>query len=288
MRPSIPAALFLLVALPGMAAADLSHLPTPNAQDLSGTRALAMGDAFIAVGSSNEAIYFNLAGMAQAIKYEIDLSYAFDPGDSLSRFNGSIVDSKSTNLATGLAYTRLTGEGAQGDVSGSIVNLGFAVPLGPRVALGFGGKYLGFSHPEHTNAITADVGLLVRPVDFVTLGAAGYNLIDVDSPEAPRQVGAGVAVGSDTSFRLAFDTRFDFADEDATRFSYHAGGEYLFDGLMAIRAGFKRFPDENRNFVSGGVGFISQAAAIEAAYVQNLRSGEGGDRIFSFTLKFFL
>ncbi|AKU91784.1 hypothetical protein [Vulgatibacter incomptus] len=281
---SLPAAaLLLLAASPSRA----STIPTPNAQDLSGTRALGMGDAFIAVASSNEAIYFNLAGLAQAHKYEIDLVYAFDPGNDLSRINGSIVDSKSTRLATGLAYTHLKGDAAQGEVSGSIAHLGFGVPLASRVAFGFGIKYLGFSDPRHANAVTGDLGLLIRPVDFISIGGAAYNVIDIDSPEAPRKLGAGIAVGTDTSFRLAFDTVWDVSQAD-TGIAWHAGGEYLFDDFMPIRAGFKRLEREDRNYVSGGFGFISDRAGIEFAYVQSLRKGESSDRIFSFTLSFFL
>jgi len=291
MRPAIAfalAALALATGRPAAAAAALPELPTPNAQDLSGTRALGMGDAFRAVASSNEAIYLNPAGMALSSKYEIDLAYAFDRGDSLSRFNGSIVDSKTTRLATGLAYTRLTGDGLHGELSGSIVNLAFGVPLADRIALGFGLKYLGFSGPDRTNAVTGDVGLLLRPVEWISLGAVAYNVIDVNSREAPFRAGGGIAIGSDTAFRLAFDTVADFADPDRTGLTFHAGGEYLFDGMMAIRAGFIRRDLEDRNFATAGLGFVSGAAAIEAAYVQSLESGQGPDRTFSFSLKFFI
>ena len=291
MRPAIAFALAVLALAPGRpaaAAADLPDLPTPNAQDLSGTRALAMGDAFRAVATSNEAIYLNPAGMALASKYEIDLAYAFDRGDSLSRFNGSIVDSKTSRTATGLAYTQLSGDGLHGELSGSIVNLAFGVPLAERVALGFGFKYLGFSGPDRTNAITGDVGVLVIPVEWLTLGAVAYNVIDVNSREAPFRAGGGIAIGTDTSYRLAFDTVADFSDPDRVGVTFHAGGEYLFDGMMAVRAGFMRRDHEDRNFATAGLGFVSAAAAIEAAYVQSLESGQGPDRTFSFTLKFFI
>jgi len=273
-----------LLAAPAFATPSLL---APNAQDLSGTRAMAMGDAFRAVASSNEAIYFNLAGMAQARKYEMDLAYAFDRGNDLSRFNGSIVDSKTTTFGTGLAYTRLTGSGIDGEASGSIVNLGFGVPLGERTAFGFGFKYLGFSEPERTQAVTGDVGLLVRPLDLLTLGAAAYNVIDVHSPEAPLRAGVGVAVGSDTTFRVAFDTVFDLSRADETSTSYHAGAEYLFEGLV-LRAGFKHLADEGHSYASGGVGFVAPEGGLEAAYVQGLQGGHGADRTFSFSLKIFL
>ncbi|HEY0840553.1 MAG TPA: hypothetical protein VGD74_10245, partial [Vulgatibacter sp.] len=188
----------------------------------------------------------------------------------------------------GLAFTRLSGEGLHGELSGSIVNLGFGVPLAERVSLGVGLKYLGFSGPDRTNAVTGDVGLLLRPVEWFSIGAVAYNVLDVGSREAPLRAGGGVAIGTDTSFRLALDAVADFSDPDQTSMSYHAGGEYLFDGMMAIRAGFQRRELDDRNFATAGLGLVSGAAALEAAYVQGLTSGEGPDRVFSFTLKFFL
>ncbi|HWV38514.1 MAG TPA: hypothetical protein VN033_08545 [Vulgatibacter sp.] len=283
------AALAVAPIRPAAAAASIPDLPTPTAQDLSGTRAMAMGNAFRAIATSNEAIYLNPAGMALQRKYEIDLAYAFARGDDLSRFNGSIVDSKTTRLATGLAYTHLKGDGLQGELSGSIVNLAFGLPVAERVALGFGFKYLDFAEPDRTNAITGDVGVLVQPIEWLSFAGVAYNVIDVDSREAPFRVGGGVAFGTDTTFRVALDTVADFtSDPERTALTYHAGGEYLFDGAMAIRGGFMRRDLDDRNYLSAGLGFISRAAAIEAAYVQSLEAGEGPDRTFSFTLKFFL
>ena len=276
----------LAVLLASASAAAQAH-PAPNAQDLSSTRALAMGDAFRAVASSNEAIYFNLAGMAQAPRYELDLSYAFNNVDDFDLYNGSIVDAKSTSFATGLAYSRI----AASDLDGHVVHLGFAVPLGDRASLGFGLKYLNFSDPspDPTNAITGDVGLLLRPIDLLSIGITTSNVIGVSSREAPRRAAAGVAIGSDTSFRLASDVSFDFSGEE-TGVSYHVGGEYLLLGEFPLRAGFKRldFPGRQDNYASAGLGFVSTEAGIEAAYVQNLDGDRSKDRTFAFTLKLFL
>jgi hypothetical protein len=283
MKHLVTAAALLL--LPGLAAAQA--LPTPNAQDLSSTRALAMGDAFRAVASSNEAIYFNLAGMAQAPRYEFDLSYTFDDGNGLDVYNGSIVDAKSTTFATGLAYTKIDAD----RLDGHIVHLGFGVPLGDRASFGFGLKYLNFDapSPDETNAVTGDLGLLLRPHDLVAIGITTYNVIGVSSREAPRRAAAGVAVGTDTSFRLAGDVSFDFSADD-TGISYHTGAEYLLVGAFPLRAGFKHLDmaDRQDSYVSAGLGWMSAEAGIEAAYVQNLDGDRSEDRTFAFTFKLFL
>ncbi len=272
------------VLLPGLAAAQAQ---IPNAQDLSTTRSLAMGDAFRAVASSNEAIYFNLAGMAQGPRYELDLVYAFNNDNGLDLYNVSIVDSKSTAFATGIAYSRIDAD----ELDGHVVNLGFGVPLGERAALGFGLKYLNFGgpSPDDTNAVTGDLGLLLEPIDLVTLGITTYNVVGVASREAPRQVGAGAAIGSDTSFRVAADVVADFSG-DETGLSLHAGAEYLLLGAFPLRAGFKRldFEDRKGDYASAGLGFISPELGVEAAYVQNVDGDRQADRTLSFSLKLFL
>jgi hypothetical protein len=283
---SVTAAALLL---PDLAAAQ-SPSPTPivpNAQDLSTTRSLAMGDAFRAVASSNEAIYFNLAGMAQGPRYEFDLVYAFNDETGLDLYNGSIVDAKSTTFATGLAYSRIDAD----RLDGHVVNLGFGLPLGDRASIGFGLKYLNFggASPDDTNAVTGDLGLLLRPVDILSVGVATYNVVGVASREAPRQVAFGAAVGTDTTFRLASDVVLDFSG-DETGLSYHAGAEYLLLGAIPLRAGFKRldFADRQGDYASFGLGYVSPEFGLEAAYVQNVKGALQGDRTFSFSFKMFL
>lgn len=277
-----------LIASALMLAAPLAAhaLPTPQAQDLSGPRALAMGDAFRAVATSNEAIFFNLGGMAQTRRYEVDLQYGFNNGRDLDVYNASIVDGTS-GMATGLAYSRLTGEGDSSTLDGHVVHLGFGLPVGQMVGLGFGFKYLNFDDPESTNAITGDLGLLIKPSPWLAFGGALYNVIDVHSPEAPRRAGVGAAVGSDHSFRVAGDAVFDLSGDD-TDISYHLGGEYLLAGSFPLRAGFKRLTGENRNYASAGLGFVSHNVGLDFTWVQGLRQGESSDRLFAFTLKFFL
>lgn len=267
----------MLLLLPAGASAQR------NAQDLSTSRALAMGNAFRAVSTSNEAIYFNLAGMALAPRYEVDLTWGFNNETDFDQYNVSIVDGFSTQTATGLAYTRMVGD----DLDGHAAHLGFAWALGDGAALGLGLKYLNFSKADDTNAITGDVGLLLRPTHLLSIGLAAYNVIDVYSDEAPFRAGAGVALGSDTSFRLAVDVVFDFPG-DGTTATYHVGGEYLLARAFPLRAGYRHDEVTGDNHVSGGIGFVSPTVALEAALAQNVSDGRSEDRTLAFTFKFFL
>src|SRR3954469_20044087 len=103
----LTAALLAAAAVPALAGAAELRVPTAGAASITGTRPQGMGDAFRAIASTNEAIFFNLAGMAQARKYERDASYPRDPGTHLTRFQASVVDAQTSRFATGVAYTRI-------------------------------------------------------------------------------------------------------------------------------------------------------------------------------------
>jgi hypothetical protein len=288
MPPMVLRALALLAVLAAATTAAAAEPPTPRAGDVSRARAEAMGNAFRAVSTSNEALFFNLAGMAMARRYALDGAYALNPGSDLRQLSFSVVDSKTSPIAAGAAYTNLRGDGLDGRVKGSIANLGIAVPLGGFGALGFGGKYLSFDRPDPTTAVTADVGLLVRLAGSLTAGAAAYNVIDVGSAEAPFGAGAGLSYGDDTSWRLAGDVALDLSRKDRTPATLAVGGEYLVAGAVPLRVGFHRDVDASRTHVSAGLGFVTPTFGADFAFVQGLDPDVPSDRTFSFTLELFL
>jgi hypothetical protein len=263
-------------------------LPTPGAEDVSRARSLAMGGAFRAVATSNDAIYLNPAGVAVGQRYALDGNYALNPATDLRHWSVSVVDSKTSLLAAGLSFASLRGTGAEGEVKGSVTHLALGLPMADVGAIGFSGKYLRFDRPDATNAITADLGLLLRLAGRLSAAAVAYNVIDVASTEAPFGAGFGLSYGDDLSFRLAADVALDLSRGDETPATVHAGGEYLLAGVLPVRAGFRRDLDGNVNHLSGGLGFVSPTFGVDAAYVQSLDSEFPTDRTFSFTLQLFL
>ena len=260
----------------------------PAAGDLFGTRSLATGNAFRAVGTSNDTLFFNPAGVVITRRYEIEGHYGFSPGDRLQLWHASVVDSKTTTVGAGIGYSHISGAGAPGDSSGSVVNLALGFPLSSRVAFGLGLKYLGFARPEETNSITADAGLLVRPLPGLSLGVVGYNLVDVASAQAPMRVGGGVSIGHDATFRFSADAVFALEESDPFGNTYHAGAEIFFDEVLPIRLGAERRDKEDRNFVTAGLGLVSEVAALDLSFAQGVGSGHSEERIFAFALKLFL
>jgi hypothetical protein len=285
MAPRALAFLAVLLAAPVALGQGLS---APGAEDVSRARSLAMGGAYRAVATSNDAIYLNPAGVALGQKYALDGNFALNPETDLRHWSVSVVDSKTTTLAAGLSYTSLRGHGAEGATKGSVTHLALGLPMADVGAIGFSAKYLSFDRPDPTNAITGDVGLLVRLAGRLSAAAVAYNVVDVASTEAPFGAGFGLSYGDDLSFRLAADLALDLSREDDTPATVHAGGEYLLAGVLPVRVGFRRDLDRDVNHVSGGFGFVSPTFGADVAYVQSLDPDLPTDRIFSVTLQFFL
>src|SRR3954469_18063599 len=79
--------------------------------EFAGVRSLGMGGAHRALGTSNDTLYLNPAGMAIMKRYSVEASYAYDALFKLTEVGGSIVDSKSGPVAGGVGYTHERGDG---------------------------------------------------------------------------------------------------------------------------------------------------------------------------------
>ena len=283
-----PAPFLLLAALLAGPALAAPEPPTPGAPDLSRARALAMGNAFRAVATSNDAIFLNPAGMAVGQRYAVDGSFTLAPATDARLWSFSVVDSKTSQVAAGAAYSVLRGDGLEGPVKGSASHLGIAVPFAGVGTLGLAGKYLRFDRPDPTNAVTLDVGLLLRLADRLSAGAVATNVIDVRSDEAPFGAGFGLSYGDDASFRLAGDVSLDLSRDDSTPATLHGGAEYLVGGGLPLRVGFRRDVEGARNYLSGGLGLVTPTLGADLAFVQGLDPDRSDDRTFSLTLGLFL
>ena len=123
------------------------------------------------------------------------------------------------------------------------------------------------------NAVTMDAGFIIRPIDLISIGAVGYNLVDVSSPEARRAWGFGLAVGTDSSFHVSGDVKLEQRpDDDKWRVTWGAGGEVIFRSMFMPRIGFQHDAVRNENKLGGGLSVFVSGLAIEA-YYQYIFSG---------------
>ncbi|MDR0966750.1 MAG: hypothetical protein LBM75_09700 [Myxococcales bacterium] len=277
-----------LLATPATVVAQ--SLAIPTLREVSSVRSLGMGDATRAFASSDEALWVNPAGMAATTRFNLNASATFDPPNGLQLYSIGSIDSKlnadkAFPMAGGLSYTYYRSGKGEAKRSGSIVLLGLALPLWHQdLTIGVTSKYLRLDGGgAKSNAVTMDAGIVFRPMPILSLGAVGYNLIDIDSPEARRAWGFGAAVGHDKGFRLAFDIKLETAsqEDDGWKPSFFAGGEILLGGRFMPRAGYTYDALRKTHKVCGGLSVFLGILAIEGAYQYAFDDGH----VFGFTLR---
>ncbi len=266
----------LLVAA-GAAAAELP--PAGGIPDLAGARTLGLSSG---VGSAlgNEGLYLNPGALAVQRRYSVDAGVLFDRrgAATVDRFvGGSVVDSISAPMTAAVGYVNV-GEGLY---HGNFWTLGFAGPVVERFYLGATVKYLALAGPQEVRAATMDAGMLWQVADYVSVGAAGYNLVPIAKDlVAPRGVGAGIAIGTDRLFQITADWRADFdrgqltsttPDVRATKNRYGAGAELLLGDLVPLRGGFQVDEVLDTRWWSVGTGLVSKnGIALDVGYRQSV------------------
>ena len=256
-------------------------------RDISSIRSAGMGNATRAFASSDEALWVNPAGIAATTRFNINASAAFEPPNGLQLYSIGSIDSQLNSdaafpMSGGLSYSYYRSGHGEAKRSGSIVLLGLALPLWNQAfTVGVTGKYLYLNGASDTNAATMDVGVILRPISLLSIGAVGYNLIDVHSIEARRSWGFGVALGNDNSFRLAFDLKLEPNELDEWKVSYFAGAEYLFGGVVMPRVGYTYDALRQTHKAGGGVSVFLGVLALEGAYQYIFDGGH----FFGFTLR---
>jgi hypothetical protein len=204
-------ALFAIVAAALCGAADA------RAQDFVGARALALGESYRAIATGNDAIYYNPAGLPSLKRYALEAHYAMDLVDEKHQGDLSLVDSKTSPLAVGLAYTFAGSELTRRTTLAHTATLAVAYPLFPQLfSIGAGFKYKNVSDAiagNYLNALSADIGLLTQIPGGISFGAVGYNLLplkSVDSAHVPVSAGFAGAIDLGPLSALIFGGRPSF------------------------------------------------------------------------------
>ncbi|HEX9051273.1 MAG TPA: hypothetical protein VF841_12145 [Anaeromyxobacter sp.] len=288
MRP-IGLALALLARAAVAAAAET---PAPAGfPDLAGPRALALS-ASIGVAAGNEGIWVNPGAIAARRRYSVETGGFVDRrgADTDARFyGGSVVDSLSSPVAGAVSYVRSD----RGDYSGNAWNGVLAGAVAQGLYLGVGGKYLSMKgdparNERNVSAATVDAGLLWQVAEYVSLGAAGYNLVSIATPVvAPMGFGAGVGVGTDRSVQVTADWRADLDRRQKTTNRWAVGAEVLLGELVPVRAGWMKDETLGGSWWSVGAGLVTRSGvAIDFGYRQS--TVDPSARTLAATLKLFL
>ncbi len=274
-----------LVACAASAAASEPPLPA-GFPDLVGPRSLALS-ASIGVAAGNEGIWVNPGAIAARKRYSIDAGGFVDRRGATTDariYGGSVLDSTSSPVAGAVSYLRSD----EGPYTGNAWNGVLAGSIAQGFYLGVGGKYLSMKGPRNVSAATVDAGVFWQVAEYVSIGAAGYNLVPVDNPAvAPMGAGAGVGVGSDRSFQVTADWRADFDRAPKTTNRWAIGAEVLLGDLVPVRAGWMRDETLGGDWWSVGAGLVTRSGvAIDFGYRQAI--ADPNARTIAGTLKVFL
>jgi hypothetical protein len=310
--------LLLLCLAPLVAASGV------RAQDFVGTRALSMGEAYRSIASSNDAIYFNPAGLVLVQRYSPEIHYQLNLANEEHQADTSIVDSKTSQFAAGVAYTF---DGRQFSKRASLqhtATLAVAYPFFEKMlCVGAGLKYVNVWDAvvgNYLNALSADLGVLSRLPFGVSLAGVGYNLIPIRSARVPMSAGfagsidlgplSAIIWGGEPTFGpmqsaagmpmmtadgirgplsglvLAFDWHLRFFSLEGPQHRLSTGIEYLAFEMVPIRAGYQWLQETDDHFVSVGSGFIIPYFGLDVGLQQSVNNWDR--RTFAVSLKFFL
>lgn len=171
---------------------------TVRAQDFVGTRALSLGESYRAIATGNDAIYLNPAGISLIPRYSSELHYNQNLEKEDHQFDVSVVDSRTSPLAAGLAYTFQGREGTRRQTRQHTATLALALPVFPRLfSVGVGLKYVNISDAvvgNYLNALSADVGGILQLPFGLSVAAVGYNLVPIRSTDVPLSAGFAAAL----------------------------------------------------------------------------------------------
>lgn len=247
--------------------------------DLLGARGLALG-AYRGTVTGNDGIFTNAASLAAQKRYAIEGQWLLDREDgqdALHAYTLSVVDSSSTALTGGLAFTHVI----DGAFTGNAFHLPLALQVSSNLYLGVTGKYFALDGQgdrlgEAVKAANVDAAAWVRASRFVSLGAAGYNLVSAGHKQVmPRALGLGLAVGDVGRYQLCFDWRADFDRQASTTHLFAVGGEYLVGDSVPIRGSYVKDDTRNASFWSAGLGYVSSGGfGVDASYRQRIEKPE--------------
>ena len=248
-------------------------------------RAIATGDA---------GPQLNPSGISLFRAYSVEGSYQYGRAANSHDARISAVDSTSAfNLGGALYYSFHRDSPGDGlSQTGHLVGGSLSFPILDKIFLGGSAKYVHFADVAGAihSGFTFDAGLTIRPIPLLSFGAVGYNLLDRDTPWAPRAVGGGIAIVPITSLLFVFDSVLEKV-YDGSRDSamyYMGGGELSFSSAAAFRVGGGYDGLSKCGYISAGISAISvDVGALDVGLRQDI-SGENKSTIVGISARLFV
>lgn len=266
------------------------------AETVESVRGMALGSGVRASAASAHALSVHPANLAQGGLYHLSSQVGYNAAQRRTTVGGSVVDSMTSKLAAGLSARAFFGDGPAGEHSGWEGRLGLGIPVTEAVRLGIAGRFSKFTITDDgavprvneaspddpaeeavqlraydIKAFSLDASIGLQLTEGLQLAALGYNLVKTDSPLAPQQVGGSLSFGG-TSFALGGDVLVDLTTFDKAKLLAGGGAEYFAQDTFPLRVGYQFDQGRKHHFVTGGLGYVDQRFAVQAALRQRLGS----------------
>jgi len=256
-----------------------------------GARAVALGNAYVAMADDESAIYYNPAGIRQVQGKAISSSYHNYVADIQGGYLSAVVPwGEKRKLGFAINYLNFGSiplTDANGSVNGDFgggdmaVSIAFAQALSDKIDFGLSTKFIYESIDSFSSTgLALDLGVLYHlPDGFTRIGLTATNLgfqlsglSEEHKDPLPLMIKAGVSHRMhDAPFVVVADVG-KYTDND-----FFVGGGVEFVGLemMKLRAGYNTIGSdyktggdgENLAGLSFGIGFLLKDFAFDYAYV---------------------
>jgi hypothetical protein len=247
-----------------------------------------MGGAHAGIATGNDALVVNPAGIAAVRRYHFELDGVYDSKYPAQAVIASVVDSATTQVASGILFSRWGSGQPGGRGEGWLLGFSYASQVGPNLFFGGQTKFTHFHSPPE-GALTAkwaqDIGFLSRRGNGFSWGAVVQNISLEKIPLFPLTGTLGLAWGSDTDWHIAFDYKADFSDLSNVKNRAALGGELLLDQTFALRGGATWDPSAGYWWASAGIGFLTEKGGFQVVWRRRVYGGydqffEGGLTIY--------
>ncbi len=254
-------------------------LAQPAPADLESPRGMALGTGVRAGSWGNDALAYNPANMPLLQLYHLGAFTGYGLQARRWMPGASVTDSSTlSGLAAGLSFRgALTSRDSS--YEGVDGRLALAIPIAEVIGLGASVRYLSLSTDDERDprnhgrvrGFTVDAAARLTPTKGFHIAALGQNLVDRNSPLAPRLVGGSLAFGMLKDFSFGGDVLVDLSDpKDRVNILGGGGLEYVLFEVLPLRAGYKYHSGRNVHTVTGGIGFTSQSFSSDLALRQDV------------------
>jgi hypothetical protein len=274
--------------------------------EIQGPRAIGMGGALNALGTSTEALYLNPANLPLIRAYHFEALGSYWPEAQRYSVGGAVLDSSSSRLSGGFA-----GSGSCQDCFDSAgihrnftdLRLALGYPFGPVFSVGgvirylhvdqnistgpFGQNFASDGTPNGPimSSATLDFGVTVAPIQQLRFGLVGHNLTDPGTALAPTTLAGGVGYDGGT-FAIEADMLGDFTTYAHPEARLMAGGEVFLGQHVPARLGYRYDNGTKSDGLFAGIGYITKQWGVEFSGGGDFYSAHPST-IFGLSLRYF-